>query len=198
MKIQPKYIQLIGDALIPLLGFFLWNWSLYFILLFYIIDMLLAEVVMHLKTKKTLQERSAEKKSIWIKQGILSTVLFSVNCVLVHLAMQVLHPTIDFQKEALAFWSYKDMGIEQGYILLPLLILVAYQKYKMEFLMPALYKTINLQGMWKEHQKANIILLAFIGLALGMFSFIAPPEWILILLIVVISSGYKLLPTSKS
>jgi hypothetical protein len=52
--------------------------------------------------------------------------------------------------------------------------------------------------MWKEHQKANIILLAFIGLALGVFSFIAPPEWLLILLIVALSSGYKLLPTTNS
>jgi hypothetical protein len=198
MKIQPKYIQLIGDAVIPLLGFFLWNWSLYFILLFYIIDLLLIEVVMHLKTKKTLKERTQEDKSIWYKQGILSTVLFLINCILIHLAIQELHPTIDFQKEAIAFWSYKDMGIEQGYILFPLLIFVAYQKYKMEFLMPALYKVINLQTMWKEHQKANIILLAFIGLALGVFSFIAPPEWLLILLIVALSSGYKLLPPTKT
>jgi len=198
MKIQPKYIQLIGDAVIPLLGFFLWNWSLYFILLFYIIDLLLSEVVMHLKTKKTLQERTQEDKSIWYKQGILSTVLFLINCILIHLAIQELHPTIDFQKEAIAFWSYKDMGIEQGYILLPLLILVAYQKYKMEFLLPGLFRTINLQTMWKEHKKANIILFAFIGLAFGVFSFIAPPEWLVILLIVAISSGYKLLPPTKT
>ncbi len=153
---------------------------------------------MHLKTKKTLQERTQEDKSIWYKQGILSTVLFLINCILIHLAIQELHPIIDFQKEAIAFWSYKDMGIEQGYILFPLLIFVAYQKYKMEFLMPALYKVINLQTMWKEHQKANIILLAFIGLALGVFSFIAPPEWLLILLIVALSSGYKLLPPTKT
>jgi hypothetical protein len=198
MKIQPKYVQLIGDAVIPLLGFFLWNWSLYFILLFYIIDLLLAEVVIHLKTKKTLQERTKEDKSILFKQGVLSAVLFVVNFILIHLAIQVLHPTIDFQKEAFAFWSYKEMGIEQGYILLPLLILVAYQKYKMEFLMPALFRTINLHTMWKEHQKGNIILLAFIGFALGVFSFIAPPEWLLILLIVALSSGYKLLPTTNS
>ncbi|MDP4683409.1 MAG: hypothetical protein NWS40_01835 [Crocinitomicaceae bacterium] len=198
MKIQPKYIQLIGDAVIPLLGFFLWNWSLYFILLFYIIDLLLIEVVMHLKTKKTLQERTTEDKSIWYKQGILSTVLFVVNCILIHLAVQELHPTIDFQQEALAFWSYKDMGIEQGYILLPLLIIVAYQKYKMEFLMPGLFRTINLQAIWKEHKKANIIQLAFIGLAFGVFSFISPPEWLVILLIVALSSGYKLLPPTKT
>ena len=153
---------------------------------------------MHLKTKKTLQERTTEDKSIWYKQGILSTVLFVVNCILIHLAMQELQPIIDFQQEALAFWSYKDMGIEQGYILLPLLIFVAYQKYKMEFLLPGLFRTINLQAMWKEHKKANIILLAFIGLALGVFSFIAPPEWLLILLIVALSSGYKLLPPTKT
>lgn len=198
MKIQPKYIQLIGDAVIPLLGFFLWNWSLYFILLFYIIDILLGEVVINLKTKKTLQERTTEDKSIWYKQGILSTVLFVVNCILIHLAVQELHPTIDFQQEALAFWSYKDMGIEQGYILLPLLIIVAYQKYKMEFLMPGLFRTINLQAIWKEHKKANIIQLAFIGLAFGVFSFISPPEWLVILLIVALSSGYKLLPPTKT
>ena len=54
---------------------------------------------MHLKTKKTLQERTTEDKSIWYKQGILSTVLFVVNCILIHLAVQELHPKIDFQQD---------------------------------------------------------------------------------------------------
>lgn len=198
MKIQPKYIQLIGDAVIPLLGFFLWNWSLYFIILFYIIDLILAEVIIHLKTNKTLQQRVSEKHSFWFQQGLLSTFLFGVNCVLIHFAIRLLHPNIDFVKEALAFWSYKDMGIEQGYILLPILILVAYQKYKMEFLMPGLYKTIDLKELWKGQHKTAIILLAFIGLAFGIFSFITPPEWLLIILIVALSAGYKLLPPTKT
>jgi len=197
MKIQPKYIQLIGDAVIPLLGFFLWNWSLYFIVLFYFIDLILAEVIIHLKTRKTIYFRAAESKSLWIKQGVLSMMIFTVNCVLIHLALFILQPTIDFQHEAMAFWSYKEIGIEQGYILLPLLIFVAYQKYKMEFLLPTLYKTIDLNLLWKSHNTTNLILLAFVGLALGLFSFVAVPDWMLILIIVALSAAYKLIPKPR-
>ena len=36
------FIQIIGELAIPLIGFFFWNWSLYFILLFYMIENLFA------------------------------------------------------------------------------------------------------------------------------------------------------------
>ena len=55
MRINPKYIQLVGDAIIPILGFFFWDWNLYFILLFYFLDMLTKEVLLHLKSNKINQ-----------------------------------------------------------------------------------------------------------------------------------------------
>jgi hypothetical protein len=66
---------------------------------------------------------------------MISAVLIVVNVVFVHITMKALVPTIDFTKEMLAFWKYKDMGIEQGYFLLPLIVIAGYQRYKMEFLM---------------------------------------------------------------
>ena len=55
MRIQPKYIQILGDAVIPLLGFFVWNWNIYFILLFYLLDLLVKEVVIHFKSNRIVK-----------------------------------------------------------------------------------------------------------------------------------------------
>ena len=120
MRVNLKYFQLLTDAVIPLLGYFFWHWNLYFIVLFYLLDYLAYEFFSHVKAKK-VQSLKREKSSAWLKLGTISALLFISNTVFVQLTMQALVPTIDFTKEISAFWNYKDMGIEQGYFLLPLI-----------------------------------------------------------------------------
>ena len=61
MKLNPKIIQVAADAAIPLMGFFLWDWSLYFILLFYLLDLLASEIIAHLSARK-IREYNGQKK----------------------------------------------------------------------------------------------------------------------------------------
>ena len=88
MRIKPKYIQLVSEALIPLLGFFLWEWSLYFILLFYFIDLFIDEVIMHVKSKKieSFHFNKLYKKQ-WVLFGILSSVLLFTVVALIQIAL---------------------------------------------------------------------------------------------------------------
>ena len=135
MKINPIYIQLIGDAAIPLAGFFWWEWSLYFILLFYIMDLLVAEGVTHLKSKKVVEFRGEAPKQ-WMLSGAISFLLLVIVVSTVHGAAFFIHPGIDFQKELWSFWTYEELGVQQGYVLLPLLLFAGYQQYKLFFLAP--------------------------------------------------------------
>ena len=196
---NPKHIQLVGDAVIPVLGFFLWHWSLYFILLFYFIDLVTKEVLLHIKSKKILDYRKQintdqfkKETRSWIKFGFFSLVLLISVLVLVQLSMPFIQQHFDYQHEIKKFWFYKEMGIEQGYVLVPLIAFMGYTQYKMEFLLPAIHTKISNSQLWNIHLKTMIILLAFTGLAFGLVHFIHFPEWIIVISIVLISSIYQL------
>lgn len=192
MRFNPKYIQLIGDALIPLLGFFWWNWSLYFIILFYLIDYLSNEIFLHIKSKKIVSVQKVET-SPWIKNGVLSAFLLVGSYVLIHLAMRAIHPEIQFTKEIYKFWMYKDMGIEQGYILLPLIALVGFQRYKLELIATNQFRNVQLSSIWKNHLSSHYLVMGSAALIIGLSTFIVFPEIVYILAIVVGSSAYQLL-----
>ena len=193
MKLNPKYVQLVGDAVIPLLGFFLWDWSLYFILLFYFLDLLSTEIIIHLKSKKTVDfQGNIKLKSEWIKWGITSFVSLGFAIVMIHFAIYFIVPGIDFSQEAVNFWSYEEMGIQQGYILLPLVFLVSFQQYKMMFLMTGRFRNNQLILMWKKHVLPLLLIIAFAGICLGISWFYALPEVYYVLGIIAFSTVYKL------
>ncbi len=191
MRVNVKYLQLITDAIIPLLGYFFWHWNLYFIVLFYLLDYLAYEVFSHVKARKVSSLK--QDNSTWLKLGIVSIVLFVLNSVLVQITMKSLVPTIDFTKEIIAFWNYKDMGIEQGYFLLPLIVIAGYQRYKMEFLMTGMFQKITIRQIFTKDIQAQLIALGFIALTFGLSYFIVFPEIVYVLGIVLFTGIYQLL-----
>lgn len=192
MRVNQKYFQLFADALIPLLGFFWWNWGLYFIVLFYLLDYLSTEIFMHLKSKKRVQFKKSENTQ-WLKKGMISAVLLACSFFVIHLGLKSILSNINFGAEIKAFWNYKDMGIEQGYVLLPLIAIVGYQRYKMEFILPKLFQTSTIEQLWKPHMLSQLILIGFSALVIGMSAFIVFPEVVYVLGIVVLSSVYQLI-----
>jgi hypothetical protein len=185
-----KYIQVAGDALIPILGYFLWNWSLYFIILFYLIDLVISEVIVWLKSKKIRAYSGISYDTF--KSGIKSGILMLLAVLVIHLGILTMHPEIHFFHELVAFWQYKDMGVQQGYILLPLLVLVAYQRYKMEFLLTAKFRAINEIELWRGHQRSHLYLIGASAFAAGLISIVSIPEPFLLGAVIVGISGYNL------
>ncbi|MEN9999406.1 MAG: hypothetical protein RI922_2396 [Bacteroidota bacterium] len=190
MRVNVKYLQLVTDAIIPLLGYFFWHWNLYFIVLFYLLDYLAYEVFSHVKARKVSSLK--QDNSSWLKLGIVGIVLFVLNSVLVQITMKSLVPTIDFTKEIIAFWNYKDMGIEQGYFLLPLIVIAGYQRYKMEFLMTGMFQKITIRQIFTKDIQAQLIALGFIALTFGLSYFIVFPEIVYVLGIVLFTGIYQL------
>lgn len=204
MRIHPKYIQVLGDGIIPLLGFFFWDWNLYFILLFYFIDMFTKEVLLHLKAKKIVEHQIETReldiqieKSNWIKFGLLSIILLIFSLFLIHISMPFIQDQFNATNEIIRFWSYKEMGIEQGYVFVPLIIFMGYTQFKMEFLAPAVFTRMNNSQLWQPHLKAMLIIVAFTALTFGLVHFIKVPEAIFVISIVLISSLYQILHLNK-
>lgn len=133
------------------------------------------------------------KKAEWLKKGILSFVLLIASIFLIHLGMKTIMPAIDFQAEILKFWKLKDMGIEQGYFLLPLIGLVIYMRYKVEFVLPKKYKTTKVSDIWKVHNQAHFVILSGAALLGSLANFVVFPEIIYVLTLVISAGAFQLI-----
>lgn len=186
-KQRLAYVQIAMEAVIPLAGFFAWDWSLYFILLFYILDLLASEMTMHLKSRQIAKHHGGTNSKEWMMYGVGGFLLLAAVLAGIHVMMFMYHPEIQFILEISAFWEYEEMGIQQGYLLMPLVFLLSFQQYRFEFMLPARYRQIDIKTLWKPHYLALGIMLAGCALAILLNALVALPEIAYVLAIVVFS-----------
>ena len=126
MNRQEKISSLIGDIGIPIAGFFFWNWSIYFICLFFLLDQVSKEV------SGIIRMRSIRQRVKLSNRTYLFHISSFVLCLLaVHVYVYMLHPKMNFLKEMNDFFWFKDMGIAQGLILTPIVLFSERLRYKM-------------------------------------------------------------------
>jgi hypothetical protein len=188
MSERQLYLRLLLNLIIPVLGFWVWNWSLYFILLFYMIDLLSNEVVLHLKIRKIKSIQQQKQLQIPTKiYGAISGLFFLLIISQINLGIVLLYPDFDFKQE---IW---ELGISQGFVLLPLIGMMTYSTYKMDFLVPKMYLRQEEKNTWKNHLKEHFLLLAFC-VVLTLFSVAYQfSESISMIVILVITTGYNYL-----
>ena len=187
---RQSLVQLFGDAVIPLAGVFLFEWSLYFILLFYCLDMIANEIIAHLKSKKIIEFNGKDKKA-WVISGLKSVLLMIISLVTIHVAVYFIHADIDFKKEFVAFMMYEELGIPQGYVLVPLIAFSSYQVYRMNFLMPAKFRSIQLEEVWRPHIQSLIVIILAAGASIGLSQLIIFPDWAYVIIIVLVAFSYQ-------
>lgn len=164
---QVRIIQAVADLAIPLLGYFFWNWDFYFILLFYMLDYKIFCAFSFIKSYKIIQYKGLQYK--FPVFNLLSTIaLILIGFAAVIPALYQIDPTFDLLKNTWEFVSYKEMGIAQGIILIPLLIYAGYAQYKMQFLMTRKFQTSKTSDTWKLHFQTMFLVIAASGLFLGL------------------------------
>lgn len=191
MQKQQLYIQLFSNLLIPVLGFWIWGWSLYFILLFYVLDLISSEAVLYLKAKKT--KNSGEKKlakSPFVIYAIISSLFLISIIAEFNLGIVLLHPEINLKDEILAFLSYKELGVQQGFLLIPLVAMMAYSSYRLEFLIPKMYLRQEEKTIWKQHLKDRFLLLSFSAILTLFAVAFQFSEAVILCIILVTTTGY--------
>ena len=107
---------LFGDVALPLLGFLFWDLGFYFIVLFFVFDILIRSFFL-MKRVKNLPSMNINHRFALF--GISMTFL---ELCLLHLLVFLTLTPIGFFKEFWAFLSYEELGIAQGVVLIPLLI----------------------------------------------------------------------------
>lgn len=184
-----KLINAISEAIIPLLGIFFFDWGLYFILLFYFIDLIATEVFIYLKVQKIVQFQKIKFPfSTRFGRLIINSVLALILIILSHLAVYFIVPNIDFASAFIEFLSYEEAGIPipQGYILLPLVVLTNFQQYKTTFIQSGVYRVTSWKDLIFSRRKALYIAILGAVIAMVIASFIAMPESIYVMLIVAV------------
>ncbi len=190
MKSQQAYLQLIGDALIPLFGALFFGWGLYFILIYYFLDLAAQEFIIQLKSKK-INQFSGKKPTFLANYTAVSVLLLLVGIGLIHVAVYFIHPTIQFQQEWMEFMTYEELGIPQGVVLLPLIAFAAYQQYKMTFLMPAKFRSIRLEDLWRQHHQSQLLVLAAAVITMGFAKLFVLPDLVYVMAIVILRAAYQ-------
>ena len=161
MNRQEKIGSLIGDIGIPILGFFFWNWSIYFICLFFLLDQLSREVSHWYRMRYIKKQVPLSSKSY-----LLNLLIFIAFFFTAHWYNFMLHPTINFAHEMSAFFWYKDSGIAQGFILFPLVIVSERMRFKMN--MKQFSSEMHLKS-WQNHSVQLLsYFLLFLILSIGL------------------------------
>jgi hypothetical protein len=170
-----KISTLVGDVALPLIGYFFWNWNLYFILLFFMLDQLARVVFMNWRMKLTIIP--TKEKRIRILQG---SFLFLAEILVIHAMVHLQQPHMHFDVEFWRFFTFKDMGIQQGYVLLPLIFLGEWMRINNEL-------KLNIVGAKQVYildkaRKNSFIRIGFFALLIGILPFVIVPEGIMVFL----------------
>jgi hypothetical protein len=157
------------EGIIPVLGFFYWDWGLSFILFFYFLDWIAKETTQHLGARK-IDKTQGNGMKTWKRKGFFSAlfIVLSVSVWIFVLACRDTHFSI--QKELLQFLMYKEMGIPQGFILLPIIFLGVWMTFKFEFVQQKMHFRLTMQEWWKQQQIYNLSFLFAGVISLALFS----------------------------
>lgn len=173
--------QTLIEGLIPVLGYVYWNWDASFILLFFLIDWILFWVLSLLKARKRIQfsGNTSEKQLAALHLGIAFLCILSTSLAVFH-TLPNIHPNFIWTERIWAFLSYSDMGIQQGFILIPLMVLSGYLAYKQQFLLPQLYRKYPVNYFTREGVKQGLILSVIYGIVLSVSYFFRFPDEVLL------------------
>lgn len=169
------------ETLLPILGYFYWNWDASFILMFYLIDWLLFWALTLFKARKRIDFSGNEtEKQIATRHLAIAFLCILSTSLAVFFILPNIHPDFSWTERIWAFLSYSDMGIQQGFILIPLMILSGYLTYKQQFLLPQLFRKYPVSQFTRESVKQGIILSLAFGVVLLISRFVHIPDEVLL------------------
>jgi hypothetical protein len=183
-----RTIQIIGELAIPLLGYFFWNWSFSFILFFYIIENLFL-LYFRIETIQNVKSTILKAKRIVdIKLLLFFLGLWIVEFALIHFLLKIIATNKNLMNAWQDFFLFEDMGVPQGFILIPLLYFASRMKMKQDIVIEI--KKINTKldlDKLKISALYNWIAISFWGLLIGLNVLFALPEiWNILLTLILL------------
>lgn len=183
-----RTIQIIGELAIPLLGYFFWNWSFSFILFFYIIENLFL-LYFRIETIQNVKSTILKAKRIVdIKLLLFFLGLWIVEFALIHFLLKIIATNKNLLNAWQDFFLFEDMGVPQGFILIPLLYFASRMKMKQDIVIEIkkIKTKLDLNKL-KISALYNWIAISFWGLLIGLNVLFALPEiWNILLTLILL------------
>lgn len=117
---------LLGDVALPLAGFLFWDWGFYFISLFFLFDLFFRTLFLRRRLTPLIE---LENRNRILFKGFLFTFL---EVLLIHCIVIGTFAQLSIGDSFMAFLSYEELGVSQGVVLLPLLLLNELMKMRNE------------------------------------------------------------------
>lgn len=170
MKKVQLLSEILGDFLLPLLGFLFWGWDLYFILLYIIFDLSVRLIF-------TIFRPESRKLQL-----LLRPVLFYVTFLIIsHFYIVLSEPTWRLASAFSAFFWYEDFFIPQGLILIPLLVYTERSRQRMELMMHGSYNAVFHLKKLGARLLATTVIFMLMSVCLALFAWSESAEIIFFL-----------------
>lgn len=170
-----RIILAFGDLIIPILGYYWWNWDLHFIFLFYYLDVLSSVVTNGLKLNKISLFRTGKSQAaVHIRQLVSWYVFVLIGLAAFEVGMLFLYPDLNLMGSLIYFLKYEEMGIPQGAILLPLIFLMNYQQYQLTFIKNGAFRVLPISYVGNL-AKTCFLFFTAAGLMFLVINIILPP-----------------------
>lgn len=187
-QFKSKITQLVNDLAIPFLGLFVYDWDVFFISIFFLLDFIFGYLFSFKKDifLKRYFNQSLDKKYFFIT-GFLTFFIVVLSIVIFYNVI----PNFNLKTEIWNFVSFREMLIPQGIILIPLMYIATNLQYKMEFLNNGKFNTMTREGIWKSVLKDQIVTLIFLFLALTLSFIVVLPSLFWIISLTIVLSIYR-------
>jgi hypothetical protein len=181
------FIQICSELAIPLIGYFFWNWSLLFILIFYIIENLFLSFFRLETLHQTKIAVLRTKINRNYKQFLSSFFFWIFEFGLIHFFISTLDSNVSIGQEWFNFIMYQELGIPQGLLLIPLMFFASRMKMKQDVLL--ILKKVNYPDELNKKTINNtysFVAIGFWGLLIGLNYLFHPQQIINLLLILLL------------
>ncbi|MCE3296753.1 MAG: hypothetical protein K0R65_2467 [Crocinitomicaceae bacterium] len=192
---RAQAIQIISEALIPILGYFFWNWNFYFIALFYLLDLLANTGFLYLKLNKF--RTAATPAQITLHSAFYLLSLAGIALLGILISGQLI-PGFDLEEQSINFIMLEDLGLPQGFLLVPLVVYTAYLQYKMEFVLTKKHEHGSAPVLLKKHSLGMLVSLAFLGTGFGLCLLVKIPELAAVLTLIALTTAYSFFIKKKA
>ena len=167
------YIPVIGNFILMILAYLFLDWSIYFLFLFYLFDVLFFDFFQWRKNRKINQILdNINPPSILFNlfKALFFTCILELFFLNFLLEASFLGQT--FYNEFLSFWTYTELGVQQGYVLLPILFLGSYLRIRQDLMKGIGIKRVVSKRIIKKTFYSFNMLRALILILLFSFSFL--------------------------
>jgi hypothetical protein len=170
MRINQQIVNQTLDLILPLFLYFFWDWDLHFIFLFSYFDSLTGAVLNLLKERKIADYKSLNQIKFGAKV-IKYLGLTLIGILFFELAILQIYPDIDLWSSFIDFLLFKELGIPQIALIIPIIVLFNYQQYQLFFVKMRVYETMPLAYLQNRHLNGSLLYVVSGALIFGISTF---------------------------